>query len=233
MGLGPTVRRVTDAMDGVPIHVRQLADLFRLHGAKTKRNGVDIKDLDDVDIVPDSLQKGWKRDGPTPYEVVDAGNGNRPDPSEYLSDDYISNHKELFDDGATRFYTQKNLDAYGPGNNGETFVFPTSEYDRIRSEAKSPQELGEMLGLGEDFFVDGNGNPVDVVKADFSLDELTNGDYRVPTGNERGANDQWIPGGYLPDGTPEVSFRIHPDSTPTDPSVGGDWGRFTKYSTDS
>ncbi|MEJ1089070.1 hypothetical protein WDU99_12175 [Microbacterium sp. Mu-80] len=224
MGLGPTIRRVTDAMDGVPIHVRQLADMFRLHGAKTKRNGVDITDLDDTDIVPDSLQNGWKKDGPTPNQIIDADKSTRPDPSEYLTDDYITKHKELFNEGATRFYTQENLDRYGPGNGGETFVFPTSEYDRIRAEAKTPQELATNLGLSEDFFVD-----ADIVKAQFTLDELNNGKYHVPTGNEGGANAQWIPGGILPDGSAEVSFEIHPNATPSDPSVGGTWGKFEKF----
>ena len=70
---------------------------------------------------------------------------------------------------------------------------------------------------------------VQFVKAEFSLRELQNGNFHVPHGNENGANAQWIPGGYLPDGTPETSFAIHPNSTPDDPSVGGTWGDFSKF----
>ena len=222
------IRPLLRALDDTPIHVRQLADMFRKHGAKTKRNGVEITDLDDTDIVPDSLQNGWKKDGPTPNDIIDADKSKRPDPSEYLTDDYITKHKELFNDGATRFYKTDSLGEYGPGNGGQTFVFPTSEYDRIRREATTPQELGEMLGLGEDFFVDSDGNAVDITRADFTLDELVNGDYGVPTGREGGANQYWIPGGHTPS-TPEVSFAIHPNATPDDPSVGGTWGDFKKF----
>lgn len=217
------------ALDDTPIHVRQLAEMFRKHGDKTKRNGVDIKDLDDTDVVPDALQNGWRKDGPTPNQIVDIDKGQRPDPSDYLDQDYIDAHKARFEDGAVRFYTRTNLDKYGAGNGGETFVFPKSEFDRIQAEAKTPQELGAALGLGENFFVDKNGNTVDIVKAEFSLRELQNGNFHVPHGNENGANAQWIPGGYLPDGTPETSFAIHPNSTPDDPSVGGTWGDFSKF----
>jgi len=37
---------------------------------------------------------------------------------------------------------------------------------------------------------------------------------RMPSGNEAGANDQWLPGGLLPDGMPEAVIdggEIPPD----------------------
>jgi hypothetical protein len=52
------------------------------------------------------------------------------------------------------------------------------------------------LGLPEGF-LDSN----TIVRIDIADPEAYN--LRIPSGNEAGANDQWIPGGFLPDGAPE------------------------------
>lgn len=210
MGIGSSViRPLRDALDGMPIHVRQLSEMFRKHGQKQNRNNAGVTDLDGTDV-PQSLRDGWRTDSwHTPNRVVDAGRQNRPYPGEYLDADYIQQHIDQFGDGATRFYRADSLATYGPGNNGTTFVFPTSEIDTIITQANGdPQRLGVMLGLGENFFVDSNGNAVDIVRADFSYEDITNGNLRMPQGTEAGANAQWIPGGYLPEGIPEAVFDV-------------------------
>jgi hypothetical protein len=229
MSMKPVVRSMKESMDGIPIHVRQLAEMFRKHGSKKSRDNSEVQNLDSADVTH-PLKDGWKKDSwYTPDRVVGSGKPNRPYPGEYLDNDYIEKHLDQFADGATRFYRADSLDRYGPGNNGTTFVFPTSEIDRIKSEASTPQELGEMLGLGPDFFVDGKGNPVDVVRADFSPGDLGNGNLRMPRGDEGGANAQWIPGGYLPEGIPEAVFNVNRGATGADPSVGGTFGNFTPF----
>lgn len=214
MSLGPVVRQVKDALDGVPIHVRQLAAMFKQHGSVHKRKNSDINDLDRV---PPDLRDGWRTDSwHTPDRIVGSGKQNRPYPGEYLDDGYIRQHLDRFEDGATRFYRAESLDQYGPGNAGTTFVFPTTEIDDIIRQADGdPGRLGEMLGLGREFFVDADGNAVDIVRADFNLDEITNGNLRMPRGNEGGANAQWIPGGYLPEGIPEAVFNVSSTGTGT------------------
>lgn len=214
MSLGPVVRQVKDALDGVPIHVRQLAAMFKQHGSVHKRKNSDINDLDRV---PPDLRDGWRTDSwHTPDRIVGSGKPNRPYPGEYLDDGYIRQHLDRFEDGATRFYRAESLDQYGPGNAGTTFVFPTTEIDDIIRQADGdPGRLGEMLGLGREFFVDADGNAVDIVRADFNLDEITNGNLRMPRGNEGGANAQWIPGGYLPEGIPEAVFNVSSIGTGT------------------
>lgn len=214
MSLGPVVRQVKDALDGVPIHVRQLAAMFKQHGSVHKRKNSDINDLDRV---PPDLRDGWRTDSwHTPDRIVGSGKPNRPYPGEYLDDGYIRQHLDRFEDGATRFYRAESLDKYGPGNAGTTFVFPTTEIDDIIRQADGdPGRLGEMLGLGREFFVDADGNAVDIVRADFNLDEITNGNLRMPRGNEGGANAQWIPGGYLPEGIPEAVFNVSSTGTGT------------------
>ncbi|WP_460798484.1 hypothetical protein [Microbacterium sp. GXF0217] len=227
MGMGPVVRSLKDSMDGVPVHVRQLAEMFRKHGSAHKRNTSEVQNLDSADVTH-PLQTAWRNDTDiTPDSIVDTPKGSRPDPQDYLTGDYIAQHKELFSEGGVRFYTNKNLDRYGPGNAGTTFVFPKSEVDRIIAEAETPQQLGVMLGLGENFFVDADNVPVAVTRADFTLGELQAGGYGLPSGNEGGAHEvYWIPGGYLPDGIPEVVFTTHPGATAADPSAGGNWGQW-------
>lgn len=209
MSMKPVVRSLTDSLDGVPIHVRQLAEMFRKHGQKQKRNDSEVQNLDSADV-SHPLKDGWKPDSwYTPDRVVGSGKLNRPYPGEYLDADYIKQHLERFDGGATRFYRSDSLEKYGPGNQGTTFVFPTSQIDDIIRQADGdPKKLGEALGLGENFFVDKNGNAVDIVRADFSYEDIANGNLRMPRGDEAGANAQWIPGGYLPEGIPEAVFNV-------------------------
>jgi hypothetical protein len=203
-----------DSLDGMPIHIRQLAEMFRKHGQKQNRNTAGVNDLDATDV-PDALRDGWKKDSwHTPDRIVGSGKPNRPYPAEYLDADYIREHIDKFGDGATRFYRADSLNTYGPGNNGTTFVFPTSEIDNIIDQAGGdPKKLGTMLGLGENFFVDKNGNAVEIIRADFTPDEITNGNIRMPQGNEGGANAQWIPGGYLPEGIPEAVVNVSDTGT--------------------
>lgn len=215
------IRPLLRALDDTPIHVRQLAEMFRKHGDKTKRNGVDIKDLDDTDVVPDALQNGWRKDGPTPNQIVDAGNGNRPDPSEYLDQDYIDAHKARFDDGASRIYLTESLDKYGPGNGNMTFVFPTSELQSILDETGgNARELAVRLGMKPDYYIGADGLPKDVEIRHFAPNELAG--LRIPDGNEGGANPQWIPGGYLPTGDPEAVINIPETATGIGDGTRGD-----------
>ncbi|MDJ1115533.1 hypothetical protein [Microbacterium dauci] len=213
------IRPLMRSVEDMPIHVRQIADMFLKHSKRQDLTGNHIDALDRVD-------GGWRTDTDwTPNSLVDAGNGHRPDPSDYLTDDYVAQHLQRFEGGATRFYTEANLNRYGPGNGGTTFVFPTSEVDDIIAEANGdPGRLGELLGLGENFF---RGGPI--VRADFTPDELSSGTFRLPSGNEGGANERWIPSGYLPEGIPEIVFDVHPGATNTDWSVGGTWGSFAEF----
>lgn len=57
--------------------------------------------------------------------------------------------------------------------------------------------LEQALGLPDGYF-DAEG----VVRVD--VHDPDNYGLRVPSGNEAGTNDQWIPGGFLPTGMPEA-----------------------------
>ena len=46
MSLKPVIRSLTDSLDGVPIHVSQLAELLRKHGRKQETNRDGVTDID-------------------------------------------------------------------------------------------------------------------------------------------------------------------------------------------
>lgn len=130
--------------------------------------------------------------------LIDLPKGSRPDPSTYLSKDYIAKHLDQFDDGATRFMTKANFDKYGIAQrDGTSFVMPKDEVDQLmRETGGDPRKMEDALGLPEGFFDNG------VVRVD--IKDPQDFGLRMPSGNEAGANDQWLPGGHLPTGLSEA-----------------------------
>ncbi|MGO9504261.1 MAG: hypothetical protein ACLPUO_22395 [Streptosporangiaceae bacterium] len=130
-------------------------------------------------------------------EILAMEKGTRPDPSEYLSPEYIEHHLEQFNHGGTRFMLDENLKQYGISQrDGTTFLFPTSEVDPLLAKGDFAA-LESALGLPQGYFKDYNVIRVDIPHPD---------DYnlRMPSGNEAGANEYWLPGGHLPEGMPEA-----------------------------
>ena len=163
MSIGKAViRPLRDALDDMPVHVRQLSEMFRKHGQKQNRNVGGVTDLDATDV-PTPLQNGWKPDGWTPNDVVGAGKGDRPDPGDYLDGDYVRQHLDQFADGATRIYRKSSLEDWGPGNNGTTYVFPTDQLQDVIDRSPTPQLLmtqemiAGMLGVRRESITDAAG----------------------------------------------------------------------------
>lgn len=204
------IRPLLDSVEGMPVHVRQLAEMFRKHGRQQRHTTGRVDDLDATDV-PEALRDGWKGDW-TPNDVVNAGKGGRPDPSDYLDADYVQQHVDRFKDGASRIYFSDSLHRWGPGNQGTTFVFPTSELrDIIDESGGDARAVALRLGLDADDFFDANGDVAQLEVRHFSPDELDG--LRVPSGNEGGANESWIPGGYLPTGIPEAVIDVPGSAT--------------------
>lgn len=132
-------------------------------------------------------------------EILAMEKGTRPDPSEYLSREYIEHHLDKFHEGATRFMPESNLNKYGIAQrDGTSFVMPKSEADAlIEATQGDPRAMESALGLVEGFLDSNN-----IVRIDIGHPEQF--DLRIPSGNEAGANEQWIPGGKLPDGASEA-----------------------------
>ncbi|HTZ16442.1 MAG TPA: NAD(+)--arginine ADP-ribosyltransferase [Mycobacterium sp.] len=132
-------------------------------------------------------------------EILAMEKGTRPDPSEYLSPEYIEHHLDKFHDGATRFMPENNLDKYGIAQrDGTSFVMPKNEADALMEATRGdPRALERALGLHEGFLDSKKLVRIDISQpGDFNL--------RIPSGNEAGANEQWIPCGLLPDGAAEA-----------------------------
>lgn len=213
MGIGSAViRPLKNALDDMPVHVRQLSEMFRKHGQKQNRNTSEVQNLDSADVTH-PLQQSWKSDTDWTPESVVSWKGDAPDPGEYLDADYIAQHLARFDDGASRIYFSDSLHTYGPGQaDGSTFVFPTSELqDIIDSSGGRADDVADALGIDRKYFYDASGNPVPVEIRHFDPSELSG--LRMPSGNESGANANWIPGGYLPTGVPEAVIDVPGSAT--------------------
>ena len=126
-------------------------------------------------------------------DIIKTPKGQRPNPSTYLSQEYIDQHLDLFRGGVTKFYAKASNGTVGPPDG--TFVFPSSYADDMIVQAKGNiRVLEELLGFDPGDLGD---NPV---RIDISHPQ----GLRMPTGNERGANDFWLPGGYTSGGIPEA-----------------------------
>ena len=132
-------------------------------------------------------------------EIVAMPKGERPPPGDYLSEEYQEEILSQFDEGASRFMTKGNMEKYGPAQrDGTSFVMPKAEADElIRSTGGDKRKLEDALGLPENFLDDN-----ELVRVDIPEPRSLN--LRIPSGNEAGANDLWIPGGKLPDGNTEA-----------------------------
>ena len=142
--------------------------------------------------------------------------GSRPDPSTYLSQEYMNARLAQFDDGASIIMTKEQYITYVKGNvnigipsDGTQFVIPKNFCDEIATNANGNISVYETsLGFDVGHFEDGGG----LVRID--IDNLDGLNLRIPSGNEAGANSHWIPGGGTDDGVPESIT----DLIPNDPS---------------
>ena len=149
-------------------------------------------------------------------DIISTPKGIRPDPSSYLSKEYIDKHLSQFNDGASIIMTKEQYINYVKGSStigipfDETqFVLPKSYCDDIANMAKG--EVGyyeKALGFDKGHFADGGG----LIKLD--IKDLDGLNLRMPSGNEAGANSHWIPGGKTDGGVPEAVT----DLIPNDPS---------------
>ena len=176
---------------------------------------------------PWALRGGWDRNSSTqPGDYTPGGRydhdhkSDRPDPEDYLSKDYIDRHLARFDNGASRIYVSDSLNSYGPAQaDHDAFVFPTEDLDRVLNEAgHDTDKLEDLLGFDRGSLRDDAGNPLQIEIRHFSPDEL-NG-LTVPSGRENGANENWLPGGYLPTGVPEGVITM-PDTATGSRNGGG------------
>ena len=140
--------------------------------------------------------------------------GSRPNPSTYLSQEYIDAHLAQFDDGASIIMTKEQYINYVKGNanigipsDGTQFVMPKNYCDEIATTANGNISVYEKsLGFDIGYFDDGGG----LVRID--IDNLDGLNLRIPSGNEAGANSHWIPGGKTDGGVSEAITDLIPNN---------------------
>ena len=126
-------------------------------------------------------------------DIIKMPNGQRPEPSSYLAKEYIDHHLSQFKTGVTKI--QASLKYNTIGSSQGTYVMPTSVADVLLKRANGDVKLLEdFLGLESGTLGD---TPV-------RIDIPKPQGLRMPSGNERGANENWLPGGYTTRGIPEA-----------------------------
>lgn len=150
------------------------------------------------------FREKYSYSGITQYEydsVLSQAKGSRPSVESYANQEYIDQHLAKFSGGGSFILTESQYKAYiessgiiGRDDNTQ-FIMPSSECNRIMDVCTTNEEVAKALGIdlkaGEK-----------LIRIDITgLDEFH---LRMATGNEAGANDEWIPGGYTSGGTSEA-----------------------------
>ena len=139
------------------------------------------------------------RDYPGVVNALVTDKGSRPDPRTYLDEAYIANHLSNFSDGGSRIVLKETYLTRGVGkpDPGKTeFVSTKAEIDEILQLPLDEQATKLGIPIEQ---IQGGG----LVRIDFKPTDKIG----IPSGNEFGANDLWIPGGKLPEGNLEAVVK--------------------------
>lgn len=138
--------------------------------------------------------------------------GERPDPKSYVNEEYLNKHLEEFKEGATVIQTEWAFRNYSETNgfvgvpdDNTLFVMPLkSADDVIQNSNGNLNYIEQSLGFPKDYFKYGGG----LVRID--IYDFNNLNFRLPSGNEVGANSFWIPGGETSGRVPEAVLDTVP-----------------------
>ena len=144
--------------------------------------------------------------------VTGMPHGDRPDPQFYLPQQYIDQHLALFDGGVSKIVSWSPSGPIGkPGQ--RIFVLPSKLADDLIVKAN-----GDISMLEKFLALEAGSLGVNP----YRIDVLSPQKLYIPTGNEAGANDFWIAGGYTGGGVPEAVIDYIPTSDYTAyPIYGG------------
>ncbi|QNB08849.1 LysM peptidoglycan-binding domain-containing protein [Herbaspirillum frisingense] len=172
-------------------------------GGIPSRGPIDVVVSGRVSVAPSSVGLNFSLGADTIDSIQAMPRGTRPDPSTYMPANAIDAQLAQFDNGASRFMSQRNLDKYGPAQaDGTSFVMTNQQADQLlRSTGGNARAMEQALGLPDGFLNDNA-----LVRVNIPNPRELN--LRVPNGNEAGANDLWIPGGKLPTGNLEAVIDL-------------------------
>ncbi|MFN3405302.1 MAG: hypothetical protein ACK40G_14475 [Cytophagaceae bacterium] len=138
-------------------------------------------------------------------DAVQKPKGSRPNPNTYLSEKYINDHLNIFimEGIGSRLVLKKDYQRFGIGkpDPGKTeYIALKSELDNLIIKCNGKiEEISKALGLSKEQLQGG------LVRIDFKITSSKFID--IPSGNEFGTNNNWIPGGKLPSGNSEVIIK--------------------------
>ena len=179
-----------DTQSGEPTHDHASDDADGVQAESENAQASDHSDTGGVPLSKEQID-----------EIVATEKGQRPPPESYLPREYIAEHLENFHDGASRILIRSDFEEYGvgkPDTGKSEFVLTKEDADAIMAEANGdPVKVAQKLGIPEDQLAGDS-----MVIIDFHPSSAY--DPLMPSGNEWGANKQWIPGGKLPEGDLEA-----------------------------
>jgi hypothetical protein len=158
----------------------------------------EVRLINDVGIIVGKVENG--------AFSVTAPKGSRPAPRTYLTQEYINDHLVRFTNEGigSRIVLKKAYNKYGigkPDPEKTEFISLKSDMDRLISESNGDiGEIAQSLGIDESQLAGGT-----LVRVDIKF--TSKNKPHIPSGNEYGTNEKWIPGGKLPDGDLEVIVK--------------------------
>ena len=130
-----------------------------------------------------------------------APKGSRALPNTYLDVGYISRHLAKFDNGGSWLVPTDVLDQFGRvkiGRPDGQFMAPKGEIDALLARANGDISIIEReLGIPAGSWQGKQLSRIDVPNTSAQ-------NRRIPSGNEAGANDEWLPGGITSGGKSEA-----------------------------
>ena len=161
-----------------------------------------------VDMERATYHWTWLRKAPLSdakiKSILDTEKGKRPDPKTYLPRWYIWKHLKMFRNGVTFVMSRESYEKFVVhsetiGRDDGCFVIPTFVCDDIAKAANGEISVFELaLSYDAGYFSEHGG----MVRVD--VPDVFGLNLRIPSGNEIGANEYWLPGGYTNGGVPEA-----------------------------
>lgn len=214
--LGPALQKISDAIGAIPqaaLDKAPAAVRETLAGLKSQIDRVATPVAREVSagVKTAAHRLGVPEDAIR--AVADTPRGARPAVDTYMTAQQQALHLASFDDGIVRVTSRSAIDDHGTLGPPGGFVTSAREFDAIAREANGNLAVIEQrLGLNPGTLRDDNTVIALIDRADAPS-------LRVPTGNEGGANEKWVPGGYtsgnvieavmdFPKGTPFQEIKL-------------------------
>jgi hypothetical protein len=157
------------------------------------------------EIIQQSIRTGIKPE--KVQELLDLKKAGKelPDPSTYMTKRQIAAHLAKFDDGIVRITSRQAFQKYGTIGPTPGFSFPKSELSALIKQTGGDLSMIEKK-LGLDAGTLSAKDTMIVV-----IERKSAKDLSMPSGNERGANDFWLPGGITSGGISEATLSLPKD----------------------